>query len=218
MKTKNSITKSPFIALLGFFVIIGAVVLFLIEKGDFVLFCSENRTPFFNVFFKITTKIVEEKIMFLILAILLWFRFGTAFMTALTWGVGGAIAQSLKRVFAFDRPASFFQETETLNFITSGVSYYFSFPSGHTTAAFAIFSMIAFCSDKKWVHILCFFIALMVGFSRIYLLQHFFMDIYAGAILGTGVSYLLFAGMKKYAIFGFDKWKDKSLRKGFRLG
>ena len=70
---------------------------------------------------------------------------------------------------------------------------YDSFPSGHTTAGFAFFFAIALCLRQRKIAILFFMAALAVGFSRIYLSQHFLLDVFAGSILGTVTTIIIFA-------------------------
>jgi membrane-associated phospholipid phosphatase len=38
----------------------------------------------------------------------------------------------------------------------------------------------------------------MVGYSRMYLAAHFFLDVYVGSILGTVFTTVIFAMMNKY--------------------
>ena len=59
-----------------------------------------------------------------------------------------------------------------------------SFPSGHTTAAFA--SMVAFflLGDKRYSFAGLVF-AFLMGFSRIYLIVHYPTDVLAGLLIGT---------------------------------
>lgn len=59
-----------------------------------------------------------------------------------------------------------------------------SFPSGHTTTAFSIFLLACLLIPKKWVLPAGFFVAMLVGYSRIYLAQHFPRDVGAGMIAG----------------------------------
>lgn len=61
---------------------------------------------------------------------------------------------------------------------------YNSFPSGHSMSAFALASAISLCIPNRYIHALLLLYALGVGFSRMYLLQHFYMDVYAGATIG----------------------------------
>jgi len=66
-----------------------------------------------------------------------------------------------------------------------------SFPSGHTTAAFTFFTILAVSVRKKWVQILAAFSALLVGISRIYLGQHYLNDVVTGAVLGLLLSSMI---------------------------
>jgi membrane-associated phospholipid phosphatase len=60
-----------------------------------------------------------------------------------------------------------------------------SFPSGHTTEAFAVASVIANHYDETWVTCTSYSIASLVGFARIYHRAHFASDVVAGAMIGT---------------------------------
>lgn len=65
-----------------------------------------------------------------------------------------------------------------------------SFPSGHTTQAFAIASTIAAHYPRdRWVQISSFGIATMVGLSRMESDAHFVSDVLAGAAIGTFVGF-----------------------------
>ena len=76
-----------------------------------------------------------------------------------------------------------------LNIKKIGIDKY-SFPSGHTTAAFTIGVMLSlFCPPITFLLIL---LASLVGISRIYLGVHYPSDVFAGAILGTLSSLLVF--------------------------
>lgn len=60
-----------------------------------------------------------------------------------------------------------------------------SFPSGHSITIFAMMSLLAYLSGKKSAGVLFVLVAVVVGFTRIYLLQHFFIDVYVGSVLGV---------------------------------
>lgn len=60
-----------------------------------------------------------------------------------------------------------------------------SFPSGHTTEAFALASVIANHYDETWVTCTSYSIAGLVGFARAYHQAHFASDVVAGAMIGT---------------------------------
>lgn len=71
--------------------------------------------------------------------------------------------------------------------------YFDSFPSGHTMGAFGFFLMLNHFLPKKSGLASIFFLLLAVGcgYSRIYLGQHFFADVFAGSIIGVTASILI---------------------------
>jgi undecaprenyl-diphosphatase len=65
----------------------------------------------------------------------------------------------------------------------------FSFPSAHTATAFAAATILTFFDKKRrWFYYL---VAILIGYSRIYLGCHYFFDVTVGAILGYLISKLL---------------------------
>jgi membrane-associated phospholipid phosphatase len=60
-----------------------------------------------------------------------------------------------------------------------------SFPSGHTTEAFALASVVANHYDETWVTCTSYSIASLVGLARTWHHAHFASDVLAGAMIGT---------------------------------
>ena len=60
-----------------------------------------------------------------------------------------------------------------------------SFPSGHTATAFSIYLILCLLLQKKWWLWVGLIYALLVGYSRIYLAQHFPFDVAAGMFVGV---------------------------------
>ncbi|NBU35523.1 MAG: phosphatase PAP2 family protein [Bacteroidetes bacterium] len=103
-----------------------------------------------------------------------------------------------KSYFKHPRPGLYFKnkmEFQELHHI-EGVKLHeglSSFPSGHTLSAFAVFSLLAFFTRNKWLLTLSFLmIAIGVGISRIYLLQHFVEDVLFGAFLGVLLALIIY--------------------------
>lgn len=60
---------------------------------------------------------------------------------------------------------------------------FYSFPSGHTTASFAVVGVVLLrCRLFTFMPILA--LAMLISFSRIYLRVHYLTDVLAGAVLG----------------------------------
>jgi membrane-associated phospholipid phosphatase len=95
-------------------------------------------------------------------------------------------AQIIKNLVNSPRPKLYFEAGTYLNFIDgvtlSGSS---SFPSGHTATAFAIATVLVLMTKNKNGQMLILMAATLVGYSRIYLAQHFLLDVIVGALLGS---------------------------------
>ena len=64
----------------------------------------------------------------------------------------------------------------------------FAFPSGHATMAFSISYLIAQFYPNFWAPAGAYLASVLIGLSRVYVTEHFPLDIVGGAILGTAVS------------------------------
>ncbi len=92
----------------------------------------------------------------------------------------GMITPALKYATGRNRPR---ETTDIAHFHPfSGAS---SFPSGHTTQAFAVASVISAHYDETWVKCSSYTVAGLVGLARSYHDAHFASDILAGALIGT---------------------------------
>lgn len=101
--------------------------------------------------------------------------------------ISGALSQGLKMLFARERP--YRSEHTQWNFHGPGrySLEHRSFPSGHTTAAFAVASSIATAYDSKVVKVLAYTAATLTGISRIHDNKHWASDVFMGAALGTAM-------------------------------
>ena len=160
----------------------------------------ENRNPSFDSTFIVITDSAAA-LAFGIPAIImihgLFRKNKLQWRNALTVIIAVAIAAIMANIikFSLDTPRPY----EIYPFIaklSSGGSP--SFPSGHTTDAFA-FAVAAGLVYSKWYILLPGLIwATLVGISRMWLGVHYPSDVIAGAILGTACALLYFWSNKKY--------------------
>ncbi len=96
------------------------------------------------------------------------------------------ISQVLKRVFRRQRP---YVDTGVDRWFNSGKgSAYQSFPSGHTTAAWSVATVIAgMYKDKPAVPVVCYSLATLAGLSRMTENKHWASDVLVGAVLGYAI-------------------------------
>ena len=97
--------------------------------------------------------------------------------------------------YTINRPRPFEQYPNEIVKRTDAGKY--SFPSGHTSAAFATATAVTLSTKKWYVAVPSYAYACAVGYSRMRLGVHFPSDVLGGMILGIGSSLL---------VFQIDKW------------
>jgi membrane-associated phospholipid phosphatase len=119
--------------------------------------------------------------------LMLFHRFRWAFAISLAGILHGAVVLVFKRLLfpGALRPAGLLNNP-LLHFVP-GIEVHttFSFPSGHTATAFAFLLTISLYLNNRWFTLIFAALALLTGLSRVYLLQHFLIDVAAGAAIGT---------------------------------
>ena len=189
MQQPNKLAGTLFIQLS---VLMGAFLLFFVlffSKGVSFLWFNFYHNTTLDVFFTYFTCLGDGIVA--VLAVVLLLLLGNRELAGklfLTFIISGLIAQVLKNLFHAPRPQAFFQKTYH-HFIT-GVTHggFASFPSGHTTTAFAIATLLACNMRCNKTCITFFVLACGIGYSRIYLGQHFVPDVLAGMMIGICTS------------------------------
>ena len=190
------------------FLLVGAVVLLTLQKGEVVLFVNRFSNNFLDHFFLQLTKLGLGRTVAIIGLLILIYNFRWSLLIYINLAWTGIFTFLLKRIlFSFTpRPLHYFYYDDFSRFLYEApLTYYHSFPSGHTMTIFAFCSLIAVLMNRSVFSMLLFFIALLVGFSRIYLLQHFFVDIYFGSVAGILCTVLSFRIDKKL------QWRNKRI-------
>ncbi len=161
-----------------------------------------NRTQYFEFFDPVLRKVPTDVWKLISTSAEGWMVVGAALWALLErrtsrwwmgWGVAVALGSLLPSVIKrtwfsnFPRPLEWFKGT-LLPLPGVEPAYWFSFPSGHTTAAAALAFYWAWTHPKPWVSVLAFLWALMVGFSRMALHMHWWIDVVGGWCLGAALA------------------------------
>lgn len=188
------------ITLFAFLLFFGLGVTFLIFIGNnnFSIFINSIHHFSADFFFKYITYLGDGVTAFLLAVICFLYRKSYGLLMFLSLVLTTVIAQLLKRVVFIDRfrPSSVFDDLIKAGnwHLVEGVHLYdkYSFPSGHTATIFCVCILLALLIKSKWMAILMVILATIVGFSRIYLSQHFLADVLFGSFIGTSISTLVY--------------------------
>jgi membrane-associated phospholipid phosphatase len=173
---------------IGFFlfVILCCYILFFYSKADGFYLLNPYHSHFANFIFIYLTYLGDGFFCIAIGVLLLLFKnYFSGLMVLSSYAVSGIIAQVLKYYILEARPAVFLKDTSYKYFIENVTLHNFhAFPSGHTASAFAMAAVLSFALKNKRYSMLFLAGAAIVGYSRVYLAQHFPDDVLAGALIG----------------------------------
>lgn len=109
-----------------------------------------------------------------------------------SYALSGILAQLIKHIAATPRPSAYFTFQQYHKFVKGvHLAGSNSFPSGHTTTAFSLATLLACYTQNKKIQFFYLTLAIATGYSRIYLGQHFLTDVLMGAFLGSLISMII---------------------------
>lgn len=184
-KTLNKTLNFGIVYLVFFIVALTLIIVY--NKGELHLMLTSINSPFLDIFFRIVTELggsgpVIVGVLFTL------YRFGASFYILLTQLINLLITNGLKLYFGIPRPTVYFAENfpDTILHNVEGVTMRLSngFPSGHTSGVFAMMLCIALIVKNRTLSAILCIVAILVGYSRIYLSQHFAEDVLFGSVIG----------------------------------
>ncbi len=174
---------------IGFLLFFTTGLVFLLAEGKAATFLYLNpihrsTLDTFFVFLTFLGNGLFAVIVFVIFLLLRRWSAATQVMTAFL--LSALLTQLLKSYFSMPRPKQFFLPGQYAYFINGITNVGFaSFPSGHSTTVFAIATMMALLETNKKANVAYLLVAVAVGYSRIYLGQHFLGDVLVGSVIGV---------------------------------
>ena len=192
------------------------LALMYIPKGDLHWLLCNRHTPARDIFFRYYTHVAEWFPYVLCVLLLLFGRVGNGLFASAAMVFSSLTTQICKHLINAPRPVTWFAENmpDIRLPLVEGVdmNYWHSFPSGHTTSFFALAFVASILITKRltahgltgvagMLQALLFLLAALGGYSRIYLCQHFALDVFAGVMVGLLITCIC------YAIF--SRFEDK---------
>jgi len=148
--------------------------------------------------------------------ILLFFSYRKSLIVASSYAVTSLFAQLIKHIFSAPRPKLYFDgHLERIHFVKGMyIDVYDSFPSGHTVSAFTLAVLFSYWSRNKPMGVVFLLIAILVGYSRMYLSEHFFEDVVAGSVIGTVLTVIWLYWLDSRKFIQAPKWQKGLLNRG----
>ena len=199
------------------------ITLLVIPKAELHLTLCQPHTVFLDSLVPVFTNLVNW-LPYLVVLLLLFYRAGWATFLASNLLLSTFIVQPIKHIIGAPRPLTWFAENmpDVSLPLVEGVrmNYWLSFPSGHTTTFFVLFFTLSIilCAEnikgKNILSFICFLCASFGAYTRIYLSQHFAMDIFAGILIAVCSTLVLyFFLVKKTQNTSFWAWRVQKLKK-----
>jgi len=195
-----------------FIALVALSFLLIYGKAQSHIYATSFHAQLTDELFKYLTLLGHGLFIVMLSFLISFIRLRWFFLILLSFIISGLLAQILKN-FAFPgamRPVAFFDGIYNLHII-HGVKMLrsHSFPSGHSASAFALFFALAHITRRWHWEIFFLLMAFAVAYSRVYLSQHFLIDILAGSFLGiisVVFSLMILKRIEK-------PWFDNNLRK-----
>lgn len=182
----------------------------LLQNGKIQIHRAMNAyvgNQYVDSFFAYITHLGDGAFAFLVAIIFLFFNIRKSVYILLSYAGAGIVSFVLKHWIYYEvtRPHFVFQYyvREELKLIDGvDVMAKHSFPSGHALSAFALFFCLLFVSRSHFLKIIFFTLAVLAAYSRVYLSQHWLIDIYVGSVIGVCFSLLFYT-----VFYHTNKWQ-----------
>lgn len=186
-------------------VVLGGIAQLMYDRQVLFAIVNTNHTPLLDASMVWITQLGEGVFATLVLLLLMakkpfrnWWYFSAA---VLCNALPPLLVQVLKSSVSAPRPLNYFQDAAWIHTLPEWDRLMErSFPSGHTAAAFCLFTFLSFIITPryKWFGSVFLILALLVAYSRIYLAAHFFHDVYVGSLLGVFFTTITLKIMRSY--------------------
>jgi membrane-associated phospholipid phosphatase len=185
------------------------VIKLIYTKADIYFAVNSLNSPLADFLAPYVTDIGNGWTAVAIAALFALFNYRKALIVASSYAITSLSAQGLKYIFDTPRPMLYFKDQLDHIHFVKGVEMLrvHSFPSGHTVSIFTLGVIFTYWSKNKAWGPLFLLIAVIVGYSRMYLSQHFFEDVTAGSVIGVIVTVIWLYWLDNKAFIHRPKWQ-----------
>jgi membrane-associated phospholipid phosphatase len=218
--TKTSLLKKNGLFFFGsvLFLVASVVVMLFFSKADGFYLLNHFHNRFYTYVFIWFTYLGDGIFCIAVGIMLIAFRRRfLGLMVLASYALSGIIAQVLKYYIIEARPAVYLKDTSYPYFIDEVTLHNLhAFPSGHTASAFAMAAVLSFSAKNKRISLLFLTGAILVGYSRIYLAQHFLDDVLAGAIIGLVSALICWIYLEKFFTRLLNRRKGRDVKRSIQ--
>ena len=223
MNNKPVSSILPFLIPTTILALIIVLALSLVPKAQLHLQLCQPHTAYLDTIIPLVTNLVDW-LPYVTVVLLLFYRAGWATFLASNLLLSTLIVQPIKHIVHAPRPLTWFAENMpdiSLPLVEEvSMNHWLSFPSGHTTTFFVLFFTLSIimCDEnikgKNILSFICFLCATFGAYTRIYLSQHFALDIFAGILIAVVSTLILYYFLVlKTKNTRFWTWNVQKLRK-----
>lgn len=171
------------------FWVFGLVIVIFTDQLKLHKQLNTFNSSFFDFVIPYATNIGDGLFAIFLVGVLYFVNKKYSLLLLISFLISSGIAQFIK-MFVYPnamRPSFYFQNDDSFHFVSHVVMHtQNSFPSGHATTCFVIFTTFSlFWRDNKKLQALFVFSSIFFALTRVYLSQHFLEDVLVGSLIGT---------------------------------
>jgi membrane-associated phospholipid phosphatase len=214
---QKAISRNPayFMGYVISFILLLLFCFFTSKSNGFLLinhYHNETLDSFFTMFTNVGNGLF---IVALMLFMLIRKKTGWALQIGMGFLLSGLLVQLMKHYIPSPRPKIFFPSGSIHYIVGVTGTGYSSFPSGHTASIFMLTTLLTLYFPGRKPGLFFLIIAVLTGYSRVYLSQHFPIDVLAGSLTGVLMAlvvYLLFPLKSFEKKFPKNEWEQQSIK------
>ena len=183
------------------------------EDIYFAVNAVHNTTA--DILMPYVTMLGEGLTIIILSLIIALYNYRKGYLLFTSYAVTSLLAQLIKHIVKAPRPKLYFADQLDRIYFVKGVEIFStnSFPSGHTVTAFSAGVALTYLVKNKYWGAIFLIIAVAIGYSRMYLSEHFFEDVTSGSALGVVVTVIWIYFSESTQFLKGDRWSKGLLKR-----